>query len=58
LPLTGIQVVDLVVTDLGVFDVTDNGLVLVDIGPGVTVQELRDKTEAHFTVHEDLKQAA
>jgi 3-oxoacid CoA-transferase subunit B len=59
LPLTGTNVVDLVVTDLGVFDVTETGLVLVDLAPGVTVQGLRDRTEARFTVHENLiKQAA
>jgi 3-oxoacid CoA-transferase subunit B len=58
LPLTGTQVVDLVVTDLGVFDVTSTGLVLVDIAPGVTIQELREKTEADFHIHNDLKQAA
>jgi 3-oxoacid CoA-transferase subunit B len=58
LPLTGTQVVDLVVTDLGVFDITPQGLMLVDIAPGVTVHELREKTEADFHIHEDLKQAA
>jgi 3-oxoacid CoA-transferase subunit B len=58
LPLTGTQVVDLVVTDLGVFDVTPQGLVLVDIAPGVTLQELKEKTEADFRIHEDLKTAA
>jgi 3-oxoacid CoA-transferase subunit B len=58
LPLTGARVVNLVVTDLGVFDVTRDGLVLVDMAPGVTVAELREKTEASFQVHPDLKLAA
>ena len=54
LPLTGKAVVDLVVTDLGVFDITPNGLVLVDIAPDVTIGELREKTEATFQVHPNL----
>ena len=58
LPLTGTRVVNLVVTDLGVFDVTPQGLVLVDKAPGVTVEELRAKTEAAFQVHPDLRLAA
>jgi 3-oxoacid CoA-transferase subunit B len=51
LPLTGAGVVNLVVSDLGVFDVGRPGLTLVDIAPGVTVEELRAKTEAEFSVH-------
>ena len=58
LPLTGTRVVNLVVTDLGVFDVTAEGLVLVDLAPGVTVEDLRDKTEAAFRIHPELKAAA
>jgi 3-oxoacid CoA-transferase subunit B len=62
LPLTGAGVVDLIITDLGVFEVKakghDGGLVLIDIAPGVTLEELREKTEAPFTVVEGLKVAA
>ena len=46
LPLTGAGVVDMIVTDLGVFDITPQGVVLVDVAPGVTVEEIRAKTEA------------
>ena len=57
LPLTGSRVVDMIVTELGVFDVARTGptkLTLVDIAPGVTLQEIREKTEADFEVHPDL----
>ena len=58
LPLTGQGVVDMVVTELGVFDVTPHGFSLVDMAPGVTLAEITAKTEAAFQVHPDLKQAA
>jgi acyl CoA:acetate/3-ketoacid CoA transferase beta subunit len=51
-------VVNTVVTDLGVFEITPQGLVLVDVAPGVTVEEIRQNTEASFAVHPDLKLAA
>ena len=54
LPLTGAGVVNLLVTDLGVFDVGRPGLTLVDVAPEVTVDEIRSKTEASFTVHPDM----
>jgi 3-oxoacid CoA-transferase subunit B/3-oxoadipate CoA-transferase beta subunit len=51
LPLTGAGVVDLLITDLGVFEVNRGaGVVLTEIAPGVTVEEIKDKTEAAFTV--------
>ena len=46
LPLTGKAVVDRVITDLGVFDVTDKGLKIIELAPDVTMEEVREKTEA------------
>jgi 3-oxoacid CoA-transferase subunit B len=45
LPLTGARVVNRIITDLGVLDVTPKGLVLVETATGVTLEELRAKTE-------------
>ncbi|SEP79200.1 3-oxoacid CoA-transferase subunit B [Loktanella sp. DSM 29012] len=46
LPLTGAGVVDRVITNLGVFDVVDGGLKIIECADGVTEQELRAATEA------------
>lgn len=46
LPLTGQAVVDLIITDLGVFEVAQGGLKLVECAPDVTEDEIRSKTEA------------
>jgi 3-oxoacid CoA-transferase subunit B len=57
LPLTGAAVVDLIVTDLCVFDVGRPGLTLVDTAPGVTIDEIRGKTQASFSLHPELRTA-
>lgn len=55
-PLTGRACVSRIITELGVFDVDfAHGLTLVEIADGVTVEEIKSKTEAPFHVAEDLK---
>jgi 3-oxoacid CoA-transferase subunit B len=55
LPLTGKRCVNRIITDLGVLDVTDEGLVLVECAPGVDVEEIIAKTDAKLTVTEGLQ---
>ncbi len=50
LPLTGVGVVDLIITDLGVLEVGENGLRLIELAPGVSVQEIQEKTAAKLDV--------
>lgn len=46
LPLTGQGVVDRIITNLGVFDVVEGGLKVIELAPEVTMEEVRNKTEA------------
>ena len=48
------QVVHRLITDLAVFDFTPNGMVLVETLGDVTVEEVREKTEAEFSVSSEL----
>jgi 3-oxoacid CoA-transferase subunit B len=55
LPLTGVEVVDLIVTDLAVIEVTPKGLVLREVAPGVTPEAVQKVTEATLVRVPDLK---
>ena len=56
LPLTGRKVVDLIVTDLAVIEVTDDGLLLKEVAPGVTAEQVQAATEPKLRVADDLKE--
>jgi 3-oxoacid CoA-transferase subunit B len=53
LPLTGKGVVDMVITDLGVFTIASGRTTLTELAPGVSLAEIRHKTEASFTTGPD-----
>ena len=53
-PLTAISVVDMIITEMGVIKITDSGLVLTEIAPGLTVEQVQASTGATFKVVTDL----
>jgi 3-oxoacid CoA-transferase subunit B len=58
LPLTGRRVVDRIITDRAIFDVTTKGLVLVELAPGHTVADVRAATEPEFLVSLAVRESA
>ena len=54
LPLTGVHVVDLIISDVGVFKITKEGAALIELAPDVTAEEVRERTEANFSVADNL----
>ena len=55
LPLTGVEVVDMIITELAVIEVTPEGLVLREVAPSVTPEEIQKVTEPELRVAENLK---
>jgi 3-oxoacid CoA-transferase subunit B len=55
LPLTGVEVVDMIVTELGVIEVTPAGLLLKEVAPGVTPEDVQKLTEPKLRIAPDLK---
>ncbi|MFJ9381340.1 CoA transferase subunit B [Streptomyces sp. NPDC101455] len=55
LPLTGKGCVERIITDLGVLDITDDGLILVETAPGVTSEEITVRTAAKVLIPEGTR---
>ncbi|QUH18873.1 3-oxoacid CoA-transferase subunit B [Alkaliphilus sp. B6464] len=55
LPLTAVAQVDLIITEMGVMEVTREGLVLKELNPEFTLDEVKTATEAQLIIAEDLK---
>ena len=58
LPLTGVAVVNLIVTELGVIEVTPAGLVLLETAPGVSAEQVQQATEPRLQISSQLKTMA
>jgi 3-oxoacid CoA-transferase subunit B len=55
LPITGLGCVKKVVTELGVFNINENGFEMIEIAPGVTVDEVKVKTHGRLAISDQLK---
>ncbi|MEL7568127.1 MAG: 3-oxoacid CoA-transferase subunit B [Dehalobacterium sp.] len=55
LPLTAVKVVDLIITDMAVIEVTEQGLILKEVAPDVTAAEVVAATEAALIIPEEVK---
>jgi 3-oxoacid CoA-transferase subunit B len=56
LPITGRACVKKIVSDLGVFDITENGFVCIEHAPGVSIEEIKAKTAGRFSIHPSIKE--
>lgn len=55
LPLTGVRVVDTIVTEMALIQVTASGLLLEEIAPGITVDDVKKATEAELKISDELR---
>jgi 3-oxoacid CoA-transferase subunit B len=58
LPLTGVACVDRIITDYCVLDVTEHGLKLIEVAPGVSVDDVQNLTEPRLIVDGDVREIA
>ena len=56
LPLSAAKCVDIIITDKAVMKVTDKGLVLIEVAPGLTVDEVVKNTDADLIIADDVKE--
>ncbi len=54
-PLTAVSVVKKIITEMGVMDITKDGIVLTEIAPGLTVEDVQAMTDATLIISKDLK---
>jgi 3-oxoacid CoA-transferase len=55
-PITSIRKVDVIITDLAVFEMKNNTLTLIELMPGIQLEEVRSKTESNFVIAKSLKE--
>lgn len=56
LPITGLKCVKKVVSDLGVFEITDQGFLCVEYAPGVSIEEIQSKTAGRLVISDKVKE--
>jgi acetate CoA/acetoacetate CoA-transferase beta subunit len=56
LPLTAAGQVNMIITEMGVMEITPEGIVLTEINPEFTVEQVQEATEAKLIISENLKQ--
>lgn len=56
LPITGRACVKKIVSNLGVFDITENGFVCIEHAPGVSIEEIKAKTAGQLSIHPSIKE--
>lgn len=56
LPLTGVNCITKVVTDLGVFEINENGFLCTEYAPGVSIEEIKEKTAGRLVIADNVKE--
>jgi 3-oxoacid CoA-transferase subunit B len=56
LPLTGVRCVKKIVTELAVLDITENGFKLLERAPGISVEEIKEKTAGKLIIEGEIKE--